>query len=75
MSDDFYNSMQQVNTLVDEYRKTCLWFLREDYYPETAEAAIRVLGYIEKHGDLAAFKKAATLRQWLSRESNSISAI
>jgi len=59
--------------LVDEYRSRCLWFLRPDYYPATLEERLRVLGYIERHGDLSAFKRAATLRQWLSRSSNETS--
>lgn len=66
--------MRQVNALVDEYRTRCLWFLREDYYPQSASEACRVLEQIERHGDVAAFKKAAPLRQWLSRNSNAASA-
>ncbi len=48
---------------MDEYRVRCLWFLREDYYPQTRAEALRVLEYIERHGDVKAFQKAATLRQ------------
>ena len=59
--------MRQVNVLMDEYRLNCLWYMRKDYYPETPTAAIRVLEAIERHGDMAAFKKAAPIRQWLSR--------
>ena len=62
--------MDSVNALVDEYRTRCLWFLREDYYPETLADAARVLDYIERHGDKEAFQKAATLRQWLLQNSN-----
>ena len=62
--------MERVNALVDEYRTRCLWFLREDYYPQTRAEALRVLGYIERHGDVKAFQKAATLRQWLLQNSN-----
>jgi hypothetical protein len=66
--------MEQVNALVDEYRARCLWFLREDYYPQTAVEACRVLESIERHGDMAAFRKAAVLRQWLSQNSSAPSA-
>jgi hypothetical protein len=59
---------------MDEYRESCLWFLREDYRPATPDEALRVLEAIERHGDREAFRKAATLRQWLSRNSSSISA-
>jgi hypothetical protein len=62
--------MRSVKALVDEYRARCLWFLREDYYPQTPAEACRILESIERHGDVAAFQKAATLRQWLSQNSS-----
>jgi len=68
------NLMDGVNALVDEYRTRCLWFLREDYYPQTLADACRVLDYIERHGDTEAFQKAATLRKWLLQNSNATSA-
>ena len=46
--------MDRVNELVDEYRTRCLWFLREDYYPQTMAEALRTLEYIERHGDVIA---------------------
>ena len=64
MNDDSETSMDRVNALVDEYRTSCLWFLREDYYPQTTAEALRTLEYIERHGDVKAFQKAATFRQW-----------
>ncbi len=70
MDEDTASVMRSVNALVDEYRARCLWFLREDYYPQTPTEACRVLESIERHGDVAAFRKAATLRQWLSQNSN-----
>ncbi len=66
--------MQKVNALVDEYRARCLWFLRADFYPQTEAEALRALSYIERHGDAAAFQKAATLRQWLLQNTNAPSA-
>jgi hypothetical protein len=74
MNDEMASVMQSVNALVDEYRGRCLWFLREDYYPQTPAEACRVLEAIERHGDAEAFRKAATLRQWLSRNSSAPSA-
>ena len=56
--------------LVDQYRDRCLWFLRRDYYPESPEEAEQVLRYVEQYGDLAAFKRAARIRPWLSPRSN-----
>lgn len=75
MVNDVKSKMDEVNALVDEYRARCLWYLREDYYPQTPEEACRALEAIERHGDLAAFKKAATLRQWLLQHSNDQSAV
>jgi hypothetical protein len=63
-----------VNRLVDEQRISSLWYLRPDYYPSTLEQRIRVLERIERHGDLDAFRRAATLRRWLSRTSSDASA-
>jgi hypothetical protein len=70
MIEDAASVMRSVNALVDEYRARCLWFLREDYYPQTPVEACRVLESIERHGDVSAFRKAAVLRQWLSRNSS-----
>lgn len=65
---------QTLRDLTDRYRTRCLWFLREDYYPETAAERDRVLRLIEQHGDLEAFKQAAEIRAWLSRLSSEASA-
>jgi hypothetical protein len=63
-----------VDELIDEYRTRCLWFLRPDYYPTTTDQRLRLLGYIERHGDLHAYRRASSFRQWLSRPSSAISA-
>ena len=73
MEENLMAAMRGVHTLVDEYRDRCLWYLREDYYPETPEEACRTLAAIEKHGDVAAFRKAAELRKWLLRNSSGAS--
>jgi hypothetical protein len=62
-----------LRTLVDEYRATCLWFLREDYYPTSATECDVVLRYIERYGDLPALRRVAEIREWLSRHSNETS--
>jgi hypothetical protein len=74
MNEDIATIMEKVNALVDEYRAQCLWFLREDYYPQTPAEACRVLESIERHGNAQAFRRAAALRQWLSQNSSAISA-
>ena len=58
---------EAVRKLVDEYRLRCLWFLRPDFYPTDDASRLRALDYIERHGDREGFRRAATLRQWLSR--------
>jgi hypothetical protein len=75
MSEDAPEFLRSVNALVDEYRARCLWFLREDYYPQTRDDALRMLGYIERHGDVEAFQKAAIVRQWLLQNSSVPSAV
>jgi hypothetical protein len=67
-------AMQKVDALVDEYRGRCMWFLRADFYPRTDEEILRTLGYIERYGDVVAFQKAATLRQWLLQNTSALSA-
>lgn len=65
---------EEVDRLVDECRVGCLWFLRPDYHPATKEERIRVLELIERRGDREAYRRAATLRRWLSPTSNVASA-
>jgi len=62
-----------LHRLIDEYRSTCLWFLRDDYYPATASERERVLGLIERHGDAAALRRVAEIRAWLSQPSSETS--
>ncbi len=65
---------ETVNRLVDAYRVRCLWFLRPDYYPESAAERDRVLTWIAQHGDHEAFRRVAELRTWLFHHSNGLSA-
>jgi hypothetical protein len=74
MSDPAESIAEAVNRLVDEYRPRCLWFLRADYYPATDAQRFQVLAYIQRHGDQEAFRRAAEVRQWLSRTSSAPSA-
>ena len=68
---DFRPSLRR---LVDEYRDRCLWFLRADYYPDGDSEILRILGYIERHGDRRGYQRAAEIRRWLSRQSSATSA-
>ena len=64
----------ELRNLMDEYRARCLWFLREDYYPQTTAEMDRVLALIVEHGDREALHRAAVLRARLSQRSNATSA-
>jgi len=66
---------EAIRELVDEYRGRCLWFLADDYYPESPEEAERVLRYVEQYGDLDGFKRAARIRPWLSLHSSEASVV
>ena len=50
---------------VDEYRSMCFWNLPEDFKPVTHAQKILALDRLEKYGDLAAYKRAGRIRQWL----------
>ena len=63
-----------IDTLVDRYRDRCLWFLRPDYYPASDSERLHVLAYIERYGDLKAYRQAAQLKRWLLQSSNATSA-
>jgi hypothetical protein len=65
----------EIDRLVDAYRVRCLWFLRPDWYPVTQQDRLRALGYLERCGDQETFRRAATLRRWLSHTSNAPSAV
>ncbi len=71
---DEHAAIEAVDRLVEEYRTRCLWFLRPDYYPRSLPERLRVLGYIERHGDREGFRRAAILKRWLSRDSSGPSA-
>lgn len=68
------DAVEALNRLIDEYRHRCLWFLREDYYPVADDERERVLVSIERHGDVAAYRRVAEIRRWLSRNSSARSA-
>jgi hypothetical protein len=75
MSTLYDDLRRQVNQLVDTYRDRYLWFLRPDYYPTDLQDILRTLDYIRRYGDLEAFRKAGTLYQSLSRDSEKPSTV
>jgi len=63
--------IERVNRLIDEYRTSCFWFARPDFFASTCEEAQQALRQIENHGTRAMFMRAAEVRQWLSPNPNS----
>jgi hypothetical protein len=74
MTTELENVMGRVRTLTEQYRAQCLWFMRADYIPGNVADACQVLDYIQRHGDLKAFRRAGELRTWLLRNSSAASA-
>jgi hypothetical protein len=65
---------EALDAFVDEYRARCLWFLRDDFYPRTEAEWLSVLGHVERHGDVTAYRRSSAIRRWLSHNSNATSA-
>ena len=63
-----------VDELVDECRVGCLWSYRPDYYPRSDEERRAVLDAIQERSTLEVFRRAGTLKTWLSRPSSDGSA-
>lgn len=70
MNDEIRQCIDRVCALAERYRAQCLWFMKEDYLPSSVNSAIRVLSYIEKYGDLAAFEESVLLRKCLLHSSS-----
>lgn len=66
--------VERIKPLLVKYRSRCLWFLREDFFPETLQQALLVLDNIEKHGDREGFIEARRVKEWLSQISSATSA-
>lgn len=65
----------EIDRLVEQYRDRCLWFIREDYFPDSIEAQLSILKYIERYGDRDAFVQARELSNCLLRHSSGRSAV
>lgn len=60
---------EEYRSLAEECRTTCLWSMGDALHPQTEAQMELVLSAIEKHGDLAAFRRAGEIRKWLSAPS------
>lgn len=72
--DERTDVVARINRLIEEYRISCLWFMRLDYLPASDAERSRLLEYIERYGDREGFRRARELRRWLSHHSSEPSA-
>jgi hypothetical protein len=63
-----------VDSLVDECRVECLWYLRRDFYPRTDSERLQALDAIQERSNREVFQRAGALKAWLSRHSSDGSA-
>ena len=56
---------QTVRDLINEYRGMCFWNFAEDFLPRTRAQLLMALDYLERYGDLAAYRRAGRIRKWL----------
>ncbi len=64
----------ELNSLVNRCRDTCLWFIRTDCSLETEQEIMVILENIEKYGDREAFIRARKIKKWLLQNSSGLSA-
>ena len=56
---------KELRSLIDDYRGMCLWYADEKLYPKDRQQVEWILTAIESYGDMAAYKRAGRIRQWL----------
>ena len=66
--------VRAIDDLVDECRVESLWYFRPDYYPITDVARQQVLEAIQERSSRDVFRRAGTLKTWLSLHSSDASA-
>jgi hypothetical protein len=58
----------EFQSVVRDYRTTCLWFANKPESPVNELQLEQVLTEIEKNGDMEAFKRVGRIRKWLPRD-------
>ena len=66
--------VRAIDELVEECRVESLWYLRPDYHPGTDGERRQVLDAIQERSTLDVFRRAGTLKTWLSLLSSDGSA-
>ena len=64
----------EFDALVRRNRRTCLWFMRDDYVPVDAFGMLKVLRSLEQHGNRETFIQARRLTRCLLRHSSAACA-
>ena len=65
MSPEDIAKTEEFRSIVDDYRDTCLWFAGNVYNLHNRLQIEQVLSSIEANGDMAGYKRAGRIRQWL----------
>ena len=63
-------SKDEVRSVVDDYRGMCFWNMAEDFTPQDARQLRLVVENLERYGDMAAYRRAGRIREWLSQISS-----
>ena len=63
-------SKDEVRSVVDDYRGMCFWSMAEDFTPRDARQLLLVAENLERYGDMAAYRHAGRIREWLSQISS-----
>jgi hypothetical protein len=56
---------KELHLLTEQYRNTCLWFLRDDFFPKTNKEALLVVNAVKRYGDGDGYKRARKIEAWL----------
>jgi len=64
----------EFDELVRRNRRSCLWFMRDDYTPSDAPGMLKVLRNLEQHGNRETFIQARRLARCLSQHSSAVCA-
>ena len=58
---------EEYRSLVNDYRRSCLWFADQDLVrePRADDQLQMVLSAIEANGDAEAYRRSGEIRQWL----------
>lgn len=56
---------KELRSVVEDYRSMCFWNFAEDFMPKNHRQIVLALDALERYGDMAAYRRAGEIRQWL----------